>query len=116
MLPVGSFAGGAEAIPPEAVQAELAPKLGEHPPTAPLAGTAQLEVLQPHLHAIGRGFGEGAFRGEEFELFGSAFVFIEDFDRANPLLLLAVVDLAELQGQRCATRPPLQRRLSTSDQ
>ena len=64
VLPIGAFAGDAQAFPPESVQAELLPKTGEKPTSAPLAGAAQLEVLKQNPNAVRSGVGQRGVRRE----------------------------------------------------
>ena len=57
-----------------------------------------LHAVEADLDAVGRAIRKRALVAEEFELAGLAEVFIEDLDGADPLLLLAVVDLAEVEN------------------
>lgn len=58
----------------------------------------QLEVFQAHPHPIRRALGQRTIRREELELIGQPPILVEDLDRPYPLLLLAVVDLAEIEN------------------
>ena len=57
----------------------------------------QLKVAQPYLNTSEQTLGQRTLRGEELQLLGAATVFIEDLDDADPLLFLAIVDLAEIE-------------------
>ena len=54
-------------------------------------------AVEGDLDAVGRAVGKRTLMAEELELAGLAEVFIKDFDGADPLLLLAVVDLAQVE-------------------
>lgn len=54
-------------------------------------------AVEADLDSVGRTVGKRTLVAEELELAGLAEVFVEDLDGADPLLLLAVVDLAEVK-------------------
>jgi len=97
MFPIGAFARGAEALAPEGVEFELLPQLGEEPAGPPLARVVDFHAVEADLDAVGRTAGKRTLVAEELELAGLAEGFVEDFDGADPLLLLAVVDFAEVE-------------------
>src|SRR5687768_16036349 len=97
MLPVGALPRKAESFAPELIESELLPDLGEQPASTPLPRPVQRKIPQPHLDSVGRGLRQRELRGEELELPCFTPIFVKDFDGSNPLLLLAVVDLSQIQ-------------------
>ena len=83
---------------PETVQSKLLVELTGQPARAPLPRPMQLHRIEPHLHAMGLGVGRNRAIGREQSKLGvPAGRFIKGFDLAAPSLMLAVVDLAEIQ-------------------
>jgi hypothetical protein len=97
VLPIGALTRESQALAPKPIEPQLLPQFGEQPAAAPLPRAVQLKIPQAHLHAVGRARGQSALRGKEFELGRPPALLIKDFNGANPLLFLAVVDLPEIK-------------------
>ena len=87
-----------QALRPEAIEPELLIKLTRQPARAPLPRPMQFHRLEPHLDAMRlRVFGNCAIGRKQGELRVAACPFIKGFDLPTPILMLGVVDLAEVQ-------------------
>ena len=59
----------------------------------------KLEIAQTHPYPLGQVRCISCFSREELELLNLILVLVENLDRTNPLALLAVVDLAQIQNR-----------------
>jgi len=58
----------------------------------------QLHGIEPQLHAMRlRMFGNAAIGRKQSQLRVAALAFVKSFDRTTPILMLAIIDLAEVQ-------------------
>jgi hypothetical protein len=99
MFPVGSLPRTAQSLPPKLIESKLLPQLAKQPAASPLPGPVKLEIAQTHPHPLGQVRSISCFSREELELLNLILVLVENLDRTNPLPLLAVVDLAQIQNR-----------------
>jgi hypothetical protein len=98
VLPAGALARVRQQRRKEPVQLQLLIEMTGEPARAPLARAMQLHRLKTHLHPISlRVFGNRAIGRKQSELPVPACPFIKGFDLTTPGLMLAVIDLAEIQ-------------------
>ena len=98
MPPAGSFAGIGQTGRPETVELQLLIELAGEPARSPLPRPMQLHGPEPDLHAMALGvFGQRPIGGEQRQLGRLLRILVENFDHPAPGLLLAVVDLAEIE-------------------
>src|SRR6266853_1165445 len=87
-----------QALRPEAIELELFIELTRQPAGAPLPRAMQLHGIEPHLHAMRlRMFGNAAIGRKQSQLRVAALAFVKSFNRTTPILMLAIIDLAEVQ-------------------
>ena len=96
-FPGGAFAADAQARGKEGIELQIAPELIAQPAGAPGTGTAELELVQLHLHGGRGGGGRRAIGGKERTLTGLAVAFIEDGNGLLPGGALGVVDFAQIE-------------------
>src|SRR5258708_18546661 len=98
VLPAGSFPRIRQPTRPEPIRLEPLIQMTRQPTRAPLPRPMQLHCLQPHLYAIALGMlGNRAIGGKQGQLRVSSSPFIKGFDHPTPSLVLAIVDLAQVQ-------------------
>ncbi len=79
--PVGSLAAPRQARRPEAVEPEIAPQLHGQPAAAPLARTAQAQLVEPNLDGVGDPRRRSAVIREKTHLLEGIVRLIEHIDR-----------------------------------
>ena len=82
---------------PENIQVQLPPQQTAQPAVAKGTRPKQLYLIQPYRHRLGHIHRYGAIIGKQAELARLSACFIEHGSRLPPRLLLAVVDLAQVE-------------------
>ena len=88
-----------QALRPEAIEPKLFIELTRQPARAPLPRPMQLHCIEPYLHAMClRVFRNAAIGRKQSQLRVAACSFVKSFDRTTPIVMLAIIDLAEVQN------------------
>jgi hypothetical protein len=98
MLPAGSFARVRQPRRPEPIQFKMLIEVARKPTRAPLPRAMQLHRIQPDLYPIVLGMLWHRGRKQRQLLMALA-LFVEGLDQSAPRVVLAVVDLAEIQDR-----------------
>jgi hypothetical protein len=98
VLPARALARIRQTVGPEAIEPKLLVQLTCQPARAPLPRPMQCHRVEPHSDAMRLGvFGKRAIGRKQRQLCVAASAFIKGFDLPAPSLMLAVVDLAQIE-------------------